>query len=98
MEKEIIITKRFRNNTLRIYQYLLKEFSAATAYQFLTKAEERIELIAKHPTIGKPSAKKENIRSVILTPHNRVYYRYQDHKIEFLCLFDMRKDPGKKPY
>ncbi len=38
MEKEIIITKRFRNNTLRIYQYLLKEFSAATAYQFLAKA------------------------------------------------------------
>jgi hypothetical protein len=36
MEKKIVITKRFRNNTLRIYQYLLKEFSAKTADNFLT--------------------------------------------------------------
>lgn len=26
MEKKIVVTKRFRNNTLCVYQYLLKEF------------------------------------------------------------------------
>lgn len=53
MEEKIIITKRFRNNTLRIYQYLLKEFSSKTAYKFLDRLEKRIELIAKNPTVGK---------------------------------------------
>lgn len=28
MEEHVIITRRFRNNTLNVYQYLLKEFSA----------------------------------------------------------------------
>jgi hypothetical protein len=49
MEEKIVITKRFRNNTLRVYQYLLKEFSAKTAYSFLGRLEKRIESIAKKP-------------------------------------------------
>ena len=57
--KKIIITKRFRNNTLRVYQYLLKEFSSKTAYKFLQQLENRIEFIAKNPTVGKLSVKRK---------------------------------------
>lgn len=57
MEKKIVVTKRFRNNTYKVYQYLLKEYSAKTAFQFLNKLEQRIELIIAHPSIGKPSKK-----------------------------------------
>jgi plasmid stabilization system protein ParE len=98
MEKKIIITKRFRNNTLRVYQYLLKEFSSKTAYFFLEQLEKRIELISKNPGIGKASVKKKNVRSILFTPHNQIFYRYQKNTIEVLCLFDMRKDPKKRPY
>jgi ParE toxin of type II toxin-antitoxin system, parDE len=72
MEKKIIVTKRFRNNTLRVYQYLLKEFSAKTAFQFLEKLAQRIELIIAHPTIGKPLLKKQNIRSIIFTAQSNL--------------------------
>jgi len=98
MEKKIVITKRFRNNTSVVYKYLLEEFSAKAAYHFLYQIEQRIELIAKHPTIGKPSSKKKGIRSIILHPYNLIFYRYSNNTIEVLCLFDMRKQPGKKPY
>lgn len=98
MEKKIIITKRFRNNTLRVYQYLLKEFSANTAYNFLQQLEKRIDFIAKNPTVGKLSAKRNNVRSILFTPHNQIFYRYQKDTIEILCLFDMRKNPKKRPY
>ncbi len=98
MEKKIIITKRFHNNTLRVYQYLLKEFSSKTAYHFLEELEKRIELIAKNPWIGKASVKKKNVRSVLFTPHNQIFYRYQRDTIEILCLFDMRRHPKKRPY
>lgn len=98
MEKKVIITKRFRNNTYRLYHSILKNFSAKTAFLFLDKIEDRVELISKHPTIGKASSKKQNVRSIIVTPHNLLFYRYQDDKIEILCLFDMRRDPDKKPY
>ena len=98
MEKKIIITKRFRNNTLRVYQYLLKEFSSRSAYKFLDRLEKRIEFIAKNPEIGKASMKRKNVRSVLFTPHNQIFYRYQKNAVEILCLFDMRKNPKKKPY
>lgn len=64
METKIVVTKRFRKNTMSVYQYLLKEFSSKTAYLFLKKIEQRIELIVKNPTIGKLSSKKKNIRSI----------------------------------
>jgi plasmid stabilization system protein ParE len=98
MEEKVIISKRFRNNTLRVYQYLLKEFSAKTAYGFLNRLEKRIEFIAENPAIGKLSAKRKNVRSILFTPHNRIFYRHQNNIIEILCLFDMCKNPKKKPY
>lgn len=58
--RKIIITKRFCNNTLRIYQCPLKEFSSKTAYKFLDRLEKRIDFIAKNPTAGKLSAKRKN--------------------------------------
>lgn len=97
MEKKIVVTKRFRNNTLSVYNYLVKEFSPLVAYNFLDELEKRVELIAKHPDIGKPSAKK-NVRSIILAPHNLIFYREINNTLEILCLFDMRKNPRKKPY
>jgi ParE toxin of type II toxin-antitoxin system, parDE len=98
MEEKIIITRRFRNNTLRVYQYLLKEFSAKTAYGFLNRLEKRIQFIAKYPQVGKASAKRKNVCSILFTPHNQIFYRYQNNIIEILCLFDMRKSPKKRPY
>ena len=98
MEKKIVISKRFRNNTLRVYQYLLKEFSAQIAYHFLDRLEKRIEFIAKNPEIGKASVKRQYVRSILFTPHNQIFYRYKKNTIEILCLFDMRKNPKRRPY
>ena len=67
MAGKIVISKRFRNNTVSVYQYLLTEFSAKTAFLFLEKLEQRIQLIIQHPTIGKPSQKKKDVRSIILS-------------------------------
>ena len=96
MEKKIVVSKRFRKNTLKVYEYLVQEFSAQTAFTFLDKLQQRIELIIQYPEIGKPSQKKANIRSVTLQPHNRIYYRFNENTIELLCLFDMRRK--SKPY
>jgi hypothetical protein len=39
MEKEIVVTKRFRNQTLKTYEYLTREFTAKTAFHFLEKIQ-----------------------------------------------------------
>lgn len=57
METEIIISKRFKNNYLKVYQYLLKEFSTITANNFLDRLKQRIEFRAANPTAGRLSLK-----------------------------------------
>ena len=96
MEKKIVVSKRFRKNTLKLYDYLLKEYSPKLAFKFLDRLQQRIELLLQYPEIGKPSQKKQNIRSITLQPHNRIFYRIKNNNIELLCLFDMRKK--KTPY
>lgn len=98
MEKKIVVSKRFRNNSLRIYQYLQLRFSSKTAFLFLDKLEERITFIINHPEAGKVSEKRNDVRSILFTPYNRIYYRIRKNKVTILCLFDMRKNPSKKPY
>ena len=98
MEKKIIVSKRFRTDAIRIHQHLIQKFSAQTGLTFLNKIEERVELLSKYPAIGKLSQKKSNVRSVTLTPHNLLFYRATDNKIELLCLFDTRRDPLSRPY
>jgi hypothetical protein len=58
MEKKVVVSKRFRKNTLKVYEYLIKEYSAKTAFNFLDKLQQRVELIIQYPEIGKPSQKK----------------------------------------
>ncbi|HEY6975867.1 MAG TPA: type II toxin-antitoxin system RelE/ParE family toxin [Chitinophagaceae bacterium] len=96
MEKKIVVSKRFRKNTLSVYEYLIKEYSAKAAFNFIDELQQRVELIIQYPEIGKPSQKKGNVRSVTLQPYNRIYYRLNKNRIELLCLFDMRKK--KLPY
>lgn len=59
MEKKIVLSKRFRKNTLRVYDYLIKEYSAKTGFNFLNRLQQRVELILHYPEIGKPSQKKQ---------------------------------------
>ena len=64
-----VVTKRFRKNTLNVYEFLIKEYSTKIAFRFLDKLQQRVELIVLYPELGNPSQKKQNVRSVILQPH-----------------------------
>ena len=38
MEKKIVVSKRFRKNGLEVFEYLIKEYSQKTAFNFLDKS------------------------------------------------------------
>lgn len=97
MERQVVVTKRFRNQTQRTYQYIIKKFSATTAYSFLEKLEERIQLISKHPA-SRIVKNYDSIRYIQLIPHNLIFYRVKKNKIEILSLFDTRRSPKRKPF
>lgn len=60
MEKKIIvISNRFRNNTLHKYEYISAQFSVKTADMFLKRLKNRIDFIAEHPEAGNASVKRK---------------------------------------
>ena len=98
MASQIIVTKKFRQNVIETHEYILNTFSSKAASLFLTRIEKRIDFIAAHPQAGKASQKRKNVRCVLLTPHNQIYYRSENETVEILLLFDMRQNPNKNPY
>lgn len=98
MEKEIVITKDF----IKIPdKFIFTGFKIIVPEPlFISCRRSKSELILYTDTLRRVSLliKKKNIRSVILVPYNRIYYRIKTKKIEILCLFDMRRDPEDRPY
>ena len=78
-----------------VIDYLLLEWPLPVAEKFVETIEKRIEVLSNFPNIGIPSLKDPSIRSIILTKHNKLYYRVYSDKIEILNIFDTRQDPEK---
>jgi len=69
-----------------------------TATEFLSKLDTRIHILKEQPFIGKPSAKKPEIRTILITRHNRLYYKVSNKAIIILNMYDTRRNPQKNPY
>ena len=95
MAYEIVIKKRFTNKLLRVIDYLEKEWGKKVAQEFLAKIRSRINTVQSHPYIGSLTS-MENVRSTLITKHNRLYYRVFRNKIYILNLYDTRKKKRSK--
>jgi len=69
-----------------------------TATEFLSKLDTRIHTLKEQLFIGKPSAKKPEIRTILITRHNRLYYKVSNKAIIILNMYDTRRNPQKNPY
>ena len=97
MENQIIYKKRFLNKLDKLLAYLEKEWNNTVGNKLLDKLEEKIKIIKSHPTIGSVTEIK-NTRSILITIHNKVYYRIEKNKIVVLNMIDTRQDPKKNPF
>lgn len=97
MENQIIYKKRFLNKLDKLLAYLEKEWNITVGNEFLDKLEDKIKIIKSHPTIGGITSIK-NTRSILITNHNKVYYRIEKNKIVVLNMIDTRKYPKKNPF
>ncbi len=98
MAYEVIYKKRFKNKLIKLLLYLEYEWGQRTADQFLNKIDERIETLKKQPLIGKPSERKPEVRTILITKHNRIYYKFSNKKIVILNMYDTRRNPKKNLY
>lgn len=98
MAYEIIVKKRFTGKVLRVLVYLEKNWSYKVAADFLLKIDRRINLLAIQPFVGAPSLKIKGVRGLLVTRHNRLYYKIKGNKVIILNMYDTRMHPGRNPY
>jgi len=82
----------------RIISYLLGNWNIDIASRFIEQVERRLNILSSHPFIGTPSQKLPNVRSILLTKHNRMYYQVSENSIVIANIFDVRQDPEKNKY
>lgn len=95
MAYKIEWTENAKQDLFKIIEYLVEEWSVEVAENFVDKLDSILELLANSPFIGTASNKKKGVRQILVTRHNRLFYRIIDDKIVLLDFFDTRQDPSK---
>ncbi len=98
MALKIVLKKRFLYKVTKTLSYLEQEWSHDVATVFLQKLDRRIEQLTKQPYIGSPSSKIKDVRGILITRHNRMYYKVKDKQVVILNMYDTRMKPSKNPY
>ena len=98
MEKyKVIYKKRFQQKFLCLLNYLNLEWGIKVTDDFIATFQVRITNLISNPNIGKQSTVLE-VRSLLITKHNRLYYRLRNNTIEILNMYDTRINPKNNPY
>lgn len=98
MAYEIVIRKRFTNKVTRTLQYLEKEWSEKIARDFLLKIDRRIHQLQKQPYLGAPSEKVTGVRGILVSKHNKLFYKIKGNQVIILNIYDTRINPTRKIY
>jgi len=94
----IEVTPTFLRNVRDVNFYLEMHFSISVAKKFQQKLDNRILSIKEFPFSGMTTL-RTNIRMIIITKHNKLYYRVeQNTTVRILRLFDTRQNPEKNKF
>ncbi len=77
---------------------IIEHWGVSTAKNFFLTYTIKIDILAKNPKVGRISVKKDTIRSIPITKHNRLYYRIDKKTIFLITIFDTHQDPAKNKF
>jgi len=98
MAYRLDFTEQFEKTSAKTARWLKKEWSLRLAQEFRDKLAVAIEKVISNPFIGKRSNQYDDIRSVLVTKHNRLYYRITDNTITFLEIIELKQSPHRNRY
>ena len=98
MAYQIVVTENFVASVANTVHWLETEWPSQSALKFEKTLKAVIERISKNPGIGKISTYFENIRSLLVTRHNRIYYKIEGDTIFLLELFETKQSPLRNQY
>ncbi len=99
MAKKIIASKLFLKRVVELNTYLENEWGLKVATDFHAALIKIIQHISDNPGMGSDSTQYKNVRKILVTKHNKLYYRVNSRgSITLLILFDTRQHPKQNKY
>lgn len=98
MAHEIVWTDSAVKDYNGVIDFLIQNWSVDVASEFVDITSKKIHTISLQPLIGVSSKIGNDIRSILLTKHNRLYYKIFPLQIRILNIFDTRQNPDKNKY
>lgn len=98
MALKIIWNKRAKVNFEKILEYLELSFGQQTAKTFARRSYNIIEQLSDYPELGSLEIKDKKVRGILITKHNRLFYRITEKEIILLNFFDNRQNPKTKKF
>lgn len=96
------LTLRWTNNAIEDYHqiiiYLSTNWPESVVEDFILNVESRVRTLSISPDIGISSIKQQGVKSIVLTKHNKLYYKTFDNFLYILNIFDTRQNPEKNKY
>jgi plasmid stabilization system protein ParE len=98
MAYKVIVNKRGGKRLISILDYLNENWGTAVTNDFLGKVEKILLLLEESPFVGAPSNKNPYVRRILITKHNRMYYKVNGDTVFVLNFFDTRQNPEKNKF
>lgn len=95
MAKKIVWTKRALKNLDKTITYLQENWSEKVIDSFVTKTYETLYLLCEFPEIGVTENRNKNIRGLLITRHNKLFYKITKDSIVVLRIVDTRQNPNR---
>lgn len=94
---EVFISELAEYKLKKLTTYLLKEWNLKVKKDFLSKLDEKIQLIQSQPESCPKSKEFGGIYKCVVTKQTTFFYRvnFDREEIEIIALFDTRQDPEK---
>ncbi len=88
-------TSHALNELKETFNYLETNWTKKEIKKLSHEIERTLELISINPELFPKTRKKKNLRRVVVTKHNTLYYRKNKMTIEILSFFSNKKNPNK---
>lgn len=91
-------SKRAERNFSNTLEYLENEFGENTTRVFAQKSYKLINSLSLNPNLGTLELAEKSIRGLLLSKHNKLFYKYTEKELIILNVFDTRKNPRSKKF
>jgi plasmid stabilization system protein ParE len=95
MACRIILSKIFNKKQAKLISYLKNDWNLRVADKYTVALIEKLDTLSLQPNIGKPSSKNQGVRSLLISKHNRVFYKFKNNDIIIINMFDTGIHPNK---